>query len=353
MGEYLHHLTARMDLYMAFGMKLLSHKGIGIDMGTMNTVISHSEQGIVLREPSLVALNQREEIVAVGSDAMHMLGRAPQSIHVVRPIEDGIVANTELCELMLRWFIDKAFGAMARRIGLRAVLCVPGGMTEVERCAVEEAAHGAGLRSSLLLDVQVAAALGAGLPVDEAVGSMVVDIGAGNTNAAVMALGGIVQKCTVKTGGNHIDRAIVEQIREQESICIGTSMAEWLKVQLIGKGDTRGRKLCIRGQDQANGFPRSMQLDAGQVHQMIRQPLQAILGCIRDVLSKTPPELAADLYDHGIFLTGGSAQLYGLGDALQKLTGMQVSVAPNPMESAALGACVAAEQMAYYKSRAV
>lgn len=331
----------------------LLNRDIGIDLGTTTTAIARSYDDVLLREPSVVALDQAQEVVAVGLDAMLMLGRSPGSVHVVQPLSDGVISDPILCEMMLKHFIEKALGHTARRAGVRAVVCIPGCITEVEKRAAEEVAHNAGIRSAFLLDEPVAAALGAGMPIEEPMGSMVVDIGGGTTNCAVLALGGIVNKHTIRVGGNHIDETIAQYVKKNMDVSIGARMAEMVKLELASAQPNRNKRMKIRGQDQKNGLPRTLELDAHEIYQTIRPQLHAILSCVKEVLCATPPELASDIYDHGICLTGGGALLHGMSALIQQATGIHTHIAKNALDCVAQGAAKVMNQLEYYKNRAV
>ena len=338
---------------MAWSLASLFGIDIGIDLGTVNTLIARRGAGIILREPSAVALDQEKHIVAIGDDAVRMLGRTPGAVQVVRPLQDGVVADYRLCEAMLKHFLDKALGRAARRAGVRAVLCVPGCVTDVEKRALEEAARGAGARAAFLMDEPVAAAIGAGLPVEDPVGSLVVDIGGGTTDAAVLALGGVVTKASVRAGGTHIDAAIMQYVRQTYGMNIGARTAEDIKLTIGAALPCSTKSMQVRGRDLNSGLPRTLELSAMEVYRAMLPQVVHILSCVREVLSMTPPELAADIYDRGMCLTGGGALLEGIAEYFSAETGVCVRIAPEPLDCVAEGARIAVENLAYYRSHAV
>ncbi len=338
---------------MGLGFAGLFSRDVGIDLGTVNTLIARRDYGIVLREPSAVALDKEKRIIAVGNDAIGMLGRTPGTVQVVHPLQDGVVADFRLCEAMLRSFLEKSMGGFARRAGVRAVMCVPGCVTEVEKRALEDAARSAGARAAFLLDEPVAAAIGAGLPVEEAAGSMVVDIGGGTTDAAVLALGGVVEKHSVRAGGTHIDQGIMDYVRHTYGLSIGLRMAEEIKLTLGSALPGSTKKMEVRGRELASGLPRTFTLNGMEVYRAILPQVLTILSCVREVLSVTPPELSADIYDRGICLTGGGALLNGLPELFAAETGIMAYLAPEPLDCVVEGARIAVENISYYRSRAV
>ncbi len=338
---------------MAFGLSSLFGLDVGIDLGTVNTLIARRDEGVILREPSAVAVSAKKEIIAAGTQAYHMLGRSPGMVRVVHPLQDGVIADVALCEEMLRIFLEQAVGKAARRAGVRTVLCVPGCVTDVEKRALEEAAKGAGARAAFLMDEPVAAAIGAGLPVEEAMGSLVVDIGGGTTDAAVLSLGGVVQKHSVRAGGTHIDGAILQYMKREHGMNIGAPTAEQVKMRLAQAMPGGQGMMEVRGRDMNTGLPRTQIVTAEEIHQAIRPQLFAILGCVREVLTATPPELAGDIFERGLCLTGGGALLCGMPEFFTKETGVPARVAPYPLDCVAIGARIAVENLSYYRSRAV
>ncbi|MDL2218315.1 rod shape-determining protein [Christensenellaceae bacterium OttesenSCG-928-M15] len=328
-------------------------RDVGIDLGTVNTLIAKSDEGIILREPSAVAVDHNKRIVAIGDDAIRMVGRTPGAVQIVHPLQEGVVADFRLCEAMLRYFIEKCMGRSARRTGIKAVLCVPGCVTDVEKRALEEAAKGAGAKAAFLLDEPVAAAIGAGLPVEDAVGSLVVDIGGGTTDSAVMALGGVVQKNSVRAGGTHIDAAILMHLRNTYGITVGVRTAEQIKLTLGSAIPDAPATMQVRGRDLESGLPRTIKITGLEIYNTIQPQISAILSCVREVLAVTPPELSADIYDYGLWLTGGGALLRGMAEYFTEATGIQTYIARHPLDCVAEGARIAAENLNYYKDRAV
>lgn len=315
-------------------------RNIAIDFGTVNTLIAIKGRGIVLREPSAVAIasdGQREPL-AFGGEAMRMLGRTPGGINVVYPMRDGVVADYELSAEMLKYFIQMALGHKVGALGVRLVLCLPLCVTEVERRALAEAARGAGARDVLMLDEPLAAAVGAELPVFEPVGSMVADIGGGTTDVAVLALGGIAASASVRTGGTHLDAAIREHVQKAHGVMIGERMAEEIKITIGNAMPGGTQRMQVRGRKLDTGLPTSLILNAGEIAHAIAPAVSRIIAAIKDALSVTPPELAGDLYSSGITLTGGGAQLQGLDKLVAQETGMPVYVEESPLDCVALGA---------------
>ncbi len=337
---------------MNFGISSLFGLDVGIDIGTVSTLISRKGDGVILRECTAVALDNDNRILTVGDDALSMVGRTPGDVHIVYPLQDGVVADYRLCEAMLRHFIVKSLGRSATRLGVRAVLCAPGCITNVEKRALEEAARGAGARTAFMLDEPVAAALGAGLPVHEPFGSLVVDIGGGTTDAAVLALGGVVVQRSVHAGGTHLDAAIISHLKQTYGVSIGPRTAETIKL-CVGSaqpGSIRGME--VRGRDINTGLPRTLAISAMEIYRAMQPQINAILGCVRDVLSVTPPELAGDIYDRGIWLTGGGALLHGIADYFASVTGISTYIAENPLDCVVEGTRLAIENIAYFRSRA-
>ena len=332
------------------GIRNLFCDTIAIDLGTVNTLLAAKGKGILLREPSAVALGKHREVLAVGNDAVRMLGRTPGSITVAYPLRDGVIADPALTEEMLRCFIGKTLGRRLPGTGIRAVICVPGCITDVERHAVEEAAKAAGAKEAYLMDEPVAAALGAGLPVQEPVGSMVVDIGGGTTDAAVLALAGVVTCVSVRSGGTHMDDTIADYVRKKYSVAISRGTAEQVKCALGTALPGALGRMEIRGRDLASGLPRMQILSATEVYEAIQRPLERIYGAIQKALSNTPPELSGDLMDTGILLTGGGAKLEGLAEAVEERTGIPTRVAESCMDCTALGALVTAENLSAAKT---
>ena len=323
---------------MFTGMISAMGRDMAVDLGTANTLVYARGRGIVLDEPSVVALDTRTgAIVAVGSAAKAMLGRTPEGIVAIRPLKDGVVADFETTERMLRYFIQKVHGrrTLAKP---RLVICVPSGITAVEQRAVKDAGYAAGARKVFVIEEAMAAAIGAGLPVHDAEGSMVVDIGGGTTEVAVISLGGVVTSMSARIGGDRLDDAIVAHVKKEYSLLLGERTAEDTKIRLGSAFPTRDEPQAqIRGRDLISGLPRSVVLTSEEVRRALDEPVAAIVNAVRTTLDRTPPELAGDVMDSGIVLTGGGSQLRGLADRLQHETGMPVRLAENPVDCVVLG----------------
>lgn len=313
-------------------------KQIGIDLGTVNVLVYVKGQGLVLQEPSVVAISQVDSrILAVGLDAKEMLGRVPESIEVNRPMKDGVVADYEVTKAMLKHFIKKAGGGWLSRPDV--VISTPAGVTSVESRAVEHAAKEAGARNAYLLREPVAAALGAGMPVHTPTGNMVLDIGGGTTEAAVVSLYGIVVSSSVRVGGNKFDEAIAAYIRRKYNLVIGDQTAEQLKIE-IGSAIPLDEQISleIRGRDQVGGLPKTLTVTNKEIAEALVEPLEEVVKVVRNVLERTPPELISDIIDRGIVLTGGGALLRRLDELLTQETGVPCYVAENAQACVAIGA---------------
>ncbi len=313
-------------------------RDMAVDLGTANTLIYVRGRGIVLNEPSVVAINIRDgRPVAVGSEAKRMLGRTPSHIQAIRPLKDGVIADFEICEKMLRYFIHKVH--QRRWVKPRMVICVPSGITGVEQRAVQEAAEYAGARKpAYIIEEPMAAAIGAGLPVQEPTGNMIVDIGGGTTEVAVISLGGIVASQSVRVGGDELDDAIVQFIKKEYSVALGERTAEEVKITL-GSAWPLEEELTaeIRGRDLVTGLPKTILTSTNEIREALEEPVSSIVDAVKVTLDKTPPELAADIMEQGIVLTGGGALLLGLTERLQAETGMPIAVANDPLQSVAVG----------------
>lgn len=319
-------------------------KQIGIDLGTVNVLVYVKGRGIVLMEPSLVAISTRDNrIVAVGTEAETMVGRTPESIEVARPLRDGVIADYVVTEAMLRYFIEKVCGRF-RLFKPVVMLSIPVGVTSVESRAVRDAALQAGAREAYLIPEPLAAAYGAGMPIGTPSGNMVVDIGGGTSEAAVISMYDIVVSGSVRIGGNKIDEAIVNYIRRKYNLLVGEKTAEAIKVQ-IGSAMSldEDMQMEVRGRDQVSGLPRTITFTSGEVTEAIAEPLANIVGVVRAVLGKTPPELAADIIDRGMMLTGGGALLRNMDRLLTKETGVPCYVAEDALACVATGAGKALE----------
>jgi rod shape-determining protein MreB len=315
---------------------------IAIDLGTANTLIYMGEK-IVLDEPSVVALrrdasNGQTQVVAVGVEAKRMLGRTPENIIATRPLKDGVIADFHVTEKMLQHFISKVHKAKWFRPSPRVLVCVPCGSTQVERRAIKESAFGAGAREVYLIEEPMAAAMGSGLPVEEANGSMVVDIGGGTTEVAIISLNGIVYAESVRIGGDRFDEAIVNYVRRNYGILIGETTAERIK-QHIGTAfpTSEVKEVEVRGRNLAEGVPRSFTLNSNEILEALQEPLSGIVGAVRGALEQAPPELAADIAECGMVLTGGGALLKNLDRLLMEETGLSVIVAEDPLTCVARG----------------
>jgi rod shape-determining protein MreB len=321
-------------------------KQVGIDLGTVNILVYVRGKGVVLQEPSVVAISVRDnKIVAVGKDAAEMIGRVPESIEVSRPVRDGVIADYTVTEAMLRHFIRKVIG---RNPLLRPqiMMSTPKGVTSVERRAVYDAAIQAGAKEVYLIPEPLAAAYGAGMPINTPTGNMVVDIGGGTSEAAVVSMNDIVVWSSVRVGGNRIDQAIIGYVRKKYNLIIGDHTAEDLKIQ-IGSATILEDELSIdvRGRDQVTGLPKTITVTSEEVTEAIRDPLAAILGAVRQTLEKTPPELSSDIIDRGMVLTGGGAQLRNVDQLLTQETGVPCFAAENPIACVSIGAGRALENL--------
>lgn len=324
---------------------------MAIDLGTANTLVYVKGRGIVLAEPSVVAIADvrgKKQVLAVGEEAKQMLGRTPGNISTVRPLRDGVIADFEVAEEMIKHFIRRVHNRRGFASPL-VIVCVPSGSTSVERRAIQESAESAGARKVLLIEEPMAAAIGAGLPVTEPSGSIVVDIGGGTTEVAILSLGGIVYARSVRVGGDKMDEAIISYIRRHHSLLIGQGTAERIKVDIgaatpAEDGDD-GPYREVRGRDLVTGVPREIVVSRRQIAESLAEPVGAIVEAVRVALENTPPELSADIVDKGIMLTGGGALLYRLDRMLCDSTGLVVTVAENPLSCVALGTGRALEEM--------
>jgi rod shape-determining protein MreB len=314
-------------------------RDMAVDLGTANTLVYVRGRGIVINEPSVVAINIKEGTpLAVGAEAKRMIGRTPSHIQSIRPLKDGVIADFEICERMLRYFIGKV--RHNRFSKPRIVICVPSGITGVERRAVQEAAEYAGARKpAYFIEEPLAAAIGAGLPVHEPTGNMVVDIGGGTTEVAVISLGGIVTSQSIRIGGDELDEAIVQYVKKEYSLALGERTAEEIKISLGSACPLEEEiEAEIRGRDLVTGLPKTVVTSTEEIRKAIEEPISAIVDAVKVTLDKTPPELSADIMEQGIVLTGGGALLHGLDTRIQAETGMPIVVAKNPLQSVAIGA---------------
>ena len=316
----------------------LMGRDMAVDLGTANTLVYVRGRGIVLNEPSVVAVNVKDgRPLAVGLEAKRMIGRTPAHIQAIRPLKDGVIADFEICEKMLRYFIHKVH--QRRWVKPRMVICVPSGITGVEQRAVQEAAEYAGARKpAYIIEEPMAAAIGAGLPVQEPTGNMIVDIGGGTTEVAVISLGGIVSSQSVRVGGDELDDAIIQYIKKEYSLALGERTAEEVKIAL-GSAWRLQEELHaeIRGRDLVTGLPKTIVTTTEEIREAIEEPVASICDAVKVTLDKTPPELAADIMEQGIVLAGGGALLHGLDARLQHETGMPIVIAQNPLDCVAIG----------------
>ena len=312
-------------------------RDMAVDLGTANTLVYVRGRGIVLSEPSVVAIDQRSgEVHAVGVEAKRMLGRTPGTIQAIRPLKDGVIADFDVTEQMLRHFIQKVH--QHRFAHPRVVVCVPSGVTGVEKRAVEEATLSAGARQAYLIEEPMAAAIGAGLPVAEPTGNMIVDIGGGTTEVAVISLGGIVVSQSVRVGGDELDEAIINFVKKEYSLALGERTAEEIKMALASAYPLEEELYAeIRGRDLVTGLPKTIVVSTQEIRESIEEPVSAIVDAVKVTLDKTPPELAADIMEKGIVITGGGALLHGLDNRLASETGMPIRVANNPLTSVVVG----------------
>jgi rod shape-determining protein MreB len=322
--------------------KLMSHD-MAIDLGTANTVVYVRGRGVVLNEPSVVAietLNGVQKVKAVGDDAKLMMGKTPGTIEAIRPLRDGVIADIDVAEQMIKHFIMKVHGQRKFARWPQIVICVPSGSTKVERRAIRDAAQNAGASQVWLIEEPMAAAIGADMPVTEPIGSMVVDIGGGTTEVAVLSLRGLAYTTSVRVGGDKMDEAIVSYVRRNHNLLIGEATAERIKQEVgVAKAPTDGigQTIHIKGRDLVNGVPKEIQINQGQIAEALSEPVGTIVEGVRIALENTAPELAADIVDQGIVLTGGGALLDGLDEVLRDETGLPVTVAEDPLTCVALG----------------
>jgi rod shape-determining protein MreB len=319
---------------------------LAVDLGTANTVVHRRGSGVVVFEPSVVAIDERTgEVQAVGEDARRMIGRTPAHIRATRPLRHGVIADFETTEQMLRHFIRRVIGGFGRRADV--MVCIPSGVTQVERSAVEDATIAAGASRAFLIEEPLAAAIGAGLPVAEAIGSLVVDIGGGTSEIAVTALGGLVVSHSIRVGGYDLDDAIVRLLQDEQRLLIGQEQAEGLKIEIGAAIPGTGvpETAEVAGRDLVTGLLRRTPVGATQVERALRRPLAHIVDAVKLLLERTPPELSSDVADRGIMLVGGGALLRGLDQLLRQETGLPVTIAEDPLTTVARGAGRALEQL--------
>ncbi|AAK79214.1 rod shape-determining protein MreB [Clostridium acetobutylicum] len=315
-------------------------RDMGIDLGTANTLVYVKGKGIVLREPSVVAINtNNKEVLAVGNEAKQMIGRTPGNIIAIRPLKDGVIADFDITESMLKNFISK-ISSKSAFASPRILVCHPSGVTEVERRAIKEATKRAGAREVKVMEEPMAAAIGAGLPVEEPRGSMIVDIGGGTTEVAVVSLGGIVTSKSLRVAGDELDQAIISYIKKEYNLMIGERTSEIIKMKMGSafKTEESLENIVIKGRNLVTGLPKNIEISEEEVREALREPVASIVDSIKLALEKTPPELAADIMDKGIMLAGGGALLKGLDMLISKETNISVHIAESPLDCVALGA---------------
>ena len=327
-------------------------RSIGIDLGTANVLVFVKGKGIVLNEPSVVAISTKDgRVKAVGREAYDMLGRTPDTVEVVRPLQNGVISDYLVTEAMLKAFIARAVGRFSM-FKPKVMICIPAGVTSVERRAVRDAAMQAGAQEVYLIGEPLAAAIGARIPVDSPTGSMVVDIGGGTTEIAVIALNGIVEKASIRVGGDKLDQAIVSYIKRKYNLLIGDRTAEDLKIRIgsaLPLDPAEELTMEVRGRDQVAGLPRTIEVRTNEVVEAMTEPLEQIVGAVRKVLERTPPELASDIIDRGMVMTGGGALVKHIDELLTQVTGIPCFVADNPLACVAMGTGMALENLEVLK----
>lgn len=325
-------------------------KKLGIDLGTANTLVFVPGKGVVLNEPSVVAVSLEDKrILAVGTEAKTMIGRTPEAIMAYRPMKDGVIADYKVTEVMLSYYIKKALGGW-QFVKPEVLISVPAGVTSTERRAVIEAAIKAGAKNAYVVKEPILAAIGAGIPIYEAKGHMVADIGGGTTDVAVISLGGIVSSISVKCAGNRIDESITDYIKKSFNLAIGDKTAEDIKINIASALPIDEElSMVIKGRDLISGLPRSVEIKTNEIVKAISRELREIIKAVKDVLQETPPELAADIIDHGIIMTGGTSSLRNLPELIFRRVGVKATLAENPLYCVAKGTGIALEHLGAYK----
>lgn len=325
---------------------------IAIDLGTANTLVCVRGKGIVLDEPSVVAVERStNKVLAVGKQAKEMLGRTPSEVVAVRPMKDGVIADFEISEIMLREFIWRVMGdrLLSKIVRPRVIISVPSGITEVERRAVRDSAEHAGAREVYLIAEPIAAAIGVGLPIDKPAGNMIIDIGGGTTEIAVIALNGIVDVTTIRIGGDEMDEAIMQHIKRNYGVLIGETTAERIKISIGAARVVSEEEYEVKGRDLVKGVPRIVKISQAEVVEALQEPISQIIDALKLSLEKTPPELAADIVDKGILMTGGGSLLTGFDELLRQETNLPIYVVEDPLKSVVLGAYKALENPEKYE----
>lgn len=327
---------------------------LAIDLGTANTLVYAKDKGIIASEPSVVAVQRDnrgiKHVIAVGHEAKEMVGRTPGSIEAIRPMKDGVIADFEVTEAMLRYFIRKAHNRKTL-VRPRIIICIPSGVTEVEKRAVRESAESAGGREVFLIEEPMAAAIGSGLQIMDPTGNMIVDIGGGTTEVAVISLGGIVFAKSIRIAGDRMDEAITQYLKRKYNMLIGERTAEQVKIKIgTAYPDAELRTIEVKGRDLVAGIPRTFEINSEEVREAIMEPVNAIVEAVKVTLERTPPELAADIVEKGIILSGGGALLRNLDVLLREETGLPVTVAEDPLASVVLGSGAALDKLDKYKS---
>ena len=317
-----------------FGMSMC----VGIDLGTANVLVYVKGKGIVLREPSVVAVDKdNDKILAIGEEAREMIGRTPGNIIAIRPLRDGVIADFDMTETMIRHFLEKVIGR-SFLFRPKVMICVPTGVNAVERRAVQEAAEQAGAKRTELIEEPIAAALGAGIDISEPMGSMVIDIGGGTCDVAVISLGGIVVGESLRVAGDKFNSDIEAYIKKEYNLMIGERTSEKIKIDAgAAYVGARNQKISVRGRDVISGLPKNIDISSDETAEALKDSVASIVRCVRNVLEKTPPELSADIMDHGIVLTGGGAMLYGLADLIRSETNIPAMLADDPLSCVAIG----------------
>jgi rod shape-determining protein MreB len=331
---------------------LLPINDIGVDLGTANTVVYVKGEGIVLNEPSVVAVEKESgEIKGIGLDAKRMLGRTPGGIEAVRPLKDGVIADVDVTEIMLRHFLKSVTSNRFFKIRPRVVVGVPSGITELERRAVRSSAHAAGAKEVYMVAEPMAAAIGVGLPVETPTGNMVIDVGGGTTEIAVIALSGSVADTSIRVAGDELDDAIVTFLRKNYNLLIGEPTAEAIKIQ-IGSAypDDEEREMMVKGRDLVSGIPKTVRVHSAEIRECMQEPIQQIVGAVRRALEITPPELASDIVDRGIVMTGGGSLVRGLDTLLREETGLPIHVDEEPLTCVVRGTGRILDELDRYRS---